>query len=168
MKNDVSSSFESRIPMGMNFDLISNNLTDGRYRYIGSGSGRRVYDLENGYVIKAAKNQKGYAQNQMESKIYLDEQSEMFAPVTDVSIDFQMLIMQKGERLQSYHDLLNYYRVDNFNQLLRLPSFQYIMQRYHLVDADLKRMSSWGLIYGRPVLIDYGYTREVMNRYYHR
>lgn len=154
--------------MGMNFDIIKKNLTQGTYQYIGSGSGRRVYDMKNGYVVKAAKNLKGYAQNQMENEIYLHDNTGMFASVADISIDFQMLVMQKGERMQSYHDLLNYYRVNNFNQLLSLPSFQYIIKRYHLIDADLRRMSSWGLIYGKPVIIDYGFTSEVMRRYYHR
>ena len=32
--------------------------------------------------------------------------------------------------------------------------------------SDLKRVSSWGIIDGRPTIIDYGFTREVREKYY--
>ena len=48
--------------MVIKFNEIKLNITRGYYRYIGSGSGRQVFDLENGYVIKMAKN-RGVSQN---------------------------------------------------------------------------------------------------------
>ena len=38
------------------FSQIMLRIKRGYYRYIGSGSGRKVFDLGNGYVIKVAKN----------------------------------------------------------------------------------------------------------------
>ena len=55
------------------FNQIKLNIKRGYYRYIGSGSGRQVFDLENGYVVKVAKNKAGIAQNKSEYKIsYID------------------------------------------------------------------------------------------------
>jgi len=45
---------------------ILDQLSNGAYPLLGTGSGRKVYDLRNGSVLKAAKNAKGYAQNQVE------------------------------------------------------------------------------------------------------
>ncbi|HHX11997.1 MAG TPA: hypothetical protein GX731_04185, partial [Clostridiales bacterium] len=47
----------------IDFDSIIMNIGKGNYQFIGSGSGRRVYDLGNGYVVKVAKNNRGIAQN---------------------------------------------------------------------------------------------------------
>lgn len=154
--------------METNFNYIHRNLMDGKYPYIGTGSSRMVYDLDNGYVAKLAKNEKGFAQNMTEYRIYLDARYHLFAPIIDVSYDYKILIMQKGEKMQSYHDLFRYFEVTSFRELLRLDSLQWIVLRYHLIEADLRRMSSWGVLYERPVLIDYGYTNEVMQTYYQK
>ena len=65
--------------MGSAIDLpaIINDISNGAYPVLGSGSGRRVYDLRNGTVLKAAKNKKGYAQNQIESIISEMDDSDM-------------------------------------------------------------------------------------------
>jgi hypothetical protein len=47
--------------MKFNFDEINYGIKRRTFRPLGNGSGRRVYDLGNGYVLKAAKNRKGIA-----------------------------------------------------------------------------------------------------------
>ncbi|MGL4106650.1 hypothetical protein [Clostridium sp. LP20] len=136
------------------------------YRYIGSGSGRDVFDLRNGYVIKVAKNMAGIAQNQTEYRISFNENSDIFAKVIKVSGNFKFLIMKKAERINNFSEVLRYFSTTNNTELLRLKEIEAIQRKYGLLGADLGRSSSWGIINGKPVIVDYGFTKEVKGRYY--
>lgn len=142
------------------------NISPRMYRYIGSGSSRRVFDLENGYVAKIAKNRAGIAQNRMEYKISSISSSNLFAEVIDLSEDSSTLIMQKADKIYNFSYVCRYFKVRNINEVLQLKSFQNIEYRYNLLLTDLRRTSNWGIINGRPVIIDYGFTREISRRYY--
>jgi len=63
----------------IDFNEISLNIKRRYYKFIGIGSGRIVYDLENGYVVKVANNNKGIAQNKTEYKISLSDNTNLFA-----------------------------------------------------------------------------------------
>jgi len=149
------------------FNQIMLNITRGYYRYIGSGSGREVFDLGNGYVIKVAKNRAGIAQNKSEYKISYNDDSNLFAKVIQVSNDFNLLIMQKANKIYNISYVWNYFNVTSKRELFNLKELQNITRRYNLLLADLDRESSWGIINGRPVIIDYGFTRDVKERYYY-
>lgn len=136
------------------------------YRYIGSGSGRRVFDLGNGYVVKVAKNIAGIAQNEVEYRISFLEDSNLLAEVIEVSGDFKFLVMKKADIVNNFSDVLRYFNVRNRDELIRLREIQNINRKYNLLLADLKRTSSWGMINGVPVIVDYGFTSEVKQRYY--
>lgn len=136
------------------------------YRYIGSGSARDVFDLGNGYVIKVAKNEAGIAQNRVEYQISSMNSSYLFAKVMQASLNFNCIIMQKADPINNISDILYYFNVRNIAELFSLRELQDIMYRYNLVSNDLCRTSSWGIVKGEPVIIDYGFTREVRSRYY--
>ena len=142
------------------------NMRRGKYRYIGSGSSRRVFDLGNGYVVKVAKNRAGIAQNKMEYKISLTDLSNLFAKVIQVSEDFYALIMEKADKIDNFSYVCNYFKARSIIEVLKLKEIQDIHYRYNLLLNDLCRTSSWGIINGRPVIIDYGFTREIRKRYY--
>lgn len=142
------------------------NIRRGMYRYIGSGSSRRVFDLGNGYVVKVAKNRAGIAQNKMEYKISSTDPSNLFAKVTQASEDFYALVMQKADKIDNFSYVCNYFNVKNILQVLTSEEFQNLNYRYNLLLNDLCRTSSWGIINGRPVVIDYGFTKEIRERYY--
>lgn len=148
------------------FDQIMFNIKRGCYRYIGSGSGREVFDLGNGYVIKAAKNIAGIAQNKCEYIISSNDNSNLFAKVIQVSNDFTLLIMQKADKIYDISHVWEYFNVTSERELLESKELQNIKRRYNLVLEDFDRESSWGMINGRLVIIDYGFTREVSERYY--
>ena len=148
------------------FNQIMLNITRGYYRYIGSGSGRKVFDLGNGYVIKVAKNRAGIAQNKSEYKISSNDHSNLFAKVIQASNDFNLLIMQKADKIYNISYVLKYFNVTSKRELLNSKELQNIKRNYNLVLSDFDRESSWGMINGRPVIIDYGFTREVKERYY--
>ena len=148
------------------FNEIKSNIKRGYYRYIGSGSGRQVFDMGNGYVIKVAKNHAGIAQNKAEYKISFDDNSDLFAKVMQISNDFKLLIMQKADKIYNILDVWEYFNVTSKRELFNLRELQNIKRSYNLLLPDFARTSSWGIIDGRPVIIDYGFTREVRERYY--
>lgn len=142
------------------------NMRQGNYIYIGSGSSRNVFDLGNGYVMKVAKNIAGIAQNKSEYRISLIDSSNLFADVIRVSKGFDILVMRKAYRIKNFSDILDYYKVRSQEELFSLEKFRNIQYKYNLLSGDLSRVSSWGIINGRPIIIDYGFTREVREKYY--
>jgi len=152
--------------MAIVFNQIMMNITRGYYRYIGSGSGRKVFDLGNGHVIKVAKNAAGIAQNKSEYKISSNDHSNLFAKVIKVSNDFRLLIMQRADKIYDFSYVWKYFNVTSEREFFNSKELQNIRRNYNLLLDDFARKSSWGIINGRPVIIDYGFTREVAERYY--
>lgn len=150
----------------IDMDQIIINLRKGNYRCIGSGSGRRVYDLENGYVVKVAKNKRGIAQNEAEYHISATGSSDIFARILKATENFSLLIMEKAERIIYISDVWKFYHVKSNWELFQLDQLKEISSNYNLLLSDLCRPVNWGTINDRPVIIDYGYTLGVKNRYY--
>lgn len=151
--------------MKIDFDLIHQNLRMRKYSLIGSGSGRIVYDLGNGYVVKVAKNRKGIIQNKSENQIYSMNDSEYFAKVLAISDNLRYLVMEKAERIGAFSMVLNNFQVRNNRELSRSKEFQQFTFKNNLLLGDLFRRSSWGMIKGKLVIIDYGFTREARKYY---
>lgn len=152
--------------MKIDFDEIKLKINEGTYHFIDSGSGRKVFDLGNGFVVKIAKNRRGIAQNKVEYQIASTDDSSIFAKIPDVSEDFYMLIMEKAERINSISEVWRYYNVKSNQELFQLEELKNISRKYDLLFADLRRPINWGMIQGRPVIIDYGFTREIRRKYY--
>jgi len=152
--------------MRVDFEQIKSNIRDGAYKSIGSGSGRRVFDLDNGYVVKVAKNRKGIAQNEAEYQISSRSNSVLFAKVLQVSEDYRMLIMQKAEVIKHISEVWEYFNVQNNRALYYVEEIRYISSEYNLLMADLYRPVNWGKINSRPVIIDFGFTKRVRKKYY--
>ena len=138
----------------------------GMYRYIGAGSARKVYDLNNGFVIKIARNINGLAQNEAEFLISNYDESSLFAKVYFLSDDYKYLIMEKANGIKSEKELLNYFKIQNKKQLKSNEDIKEVHDKYNLVWADLYKFTSWGKIKDKLVLIDYGYTKEIYNKFY--
>lgn len=152
----------------MEFDYteISAGIRSGAYRYLGRGSGRRVYDLGNGFVVKSASAGKGIAQNQTEYFIWETSRSPILAMVADVSPDFRYLIMQRAEKIYSFAYIRSKFHVQTNQALFELAEIKRIVRLFDLLPADLIRATSWGKIDGKPVIIDYGFTRQVRKALY--
>ena len=95
--------------MFIDFNDIMFGLRNGRYVYIGSGSSREVYDLENGYVVKVAKNKAGIEQNRAEYYISANDSSGIFAKVIEASSDYGLLIMRKAKKIKDIRFVWNYF-----------------------------------------------------------
>ena len=150
----------------IDFNQISLNIQRRYYKFNGMGSGRIVYDLENGYVVKVAKNNKGIAQNKTEYEISLSDNTNLIAKILDASENFKYLIMEKTIKIKDIYYVWEFFNVRNNKELYQVKELQNISSRYGLILIDLSRPVNWGLLNGRPVIIDYGYTNEVRRRYY--
>lgn len=151
--------------MRVNFEAIHKAITQEKLPVIGIGSGRIVYDLRNGYVVKKAKNKRGLAQNKAEFRIAAAGRSPLIANVMSVSMDYKYLIMEKAEKIRSLEPVCSFHNVSNLKELFRKEYFSRFIRNNELLLPDLYRKSSWGIISGRPVLVDYGFTKDV-RRYY--
>ncbi len=105
--------------MTIDFDKVMLNIKQGYYKYIGSGSGRKVFDLGNGYVLKIAKNKAGIAQNKAEYIISDNDQTKLFAKVIQVSSDFSLLIMEKASRISDILYVWKHFNVSNKDEFLK-------------------------------------------------
>ncbi len=151
--------------MNDNFEIIKSNIKAKKYPRLGSGSGRTVYDLGNSYVVKVAKNRKGIEQNKAEYQISKADHSNIFAEVLALSECSSYLVMEKAQRISSFAQVWNYYHVQNNKQLFSQEEFRKLLVQFDLLTADLYRLSSWGIVNGRPVIIDYGFTKRVIKFY---
>lgn len=150
----------------VNANQIILKIEEGAYKRIGSGSGRRVYDLGNGYVAKFAKNQKGLAQNEAEYQISRTNSTDIIAKIIRVSKNYDLLIMEKAEKVKNISYVFHYYHVKSIAELFQLDNFKQFSSDNGLILSDFYRTSNWGMINGRPVIIDYGFTRSVKQKYY--
>jgi hypothetical protein len=151
--------------MFIDFNHIKKNIEENKYSLIGAGTGRNVFDCNNGYVIKAAKNNKGIAQNKAERHISSLDQSHVFAKTLAMSEDARYLIMEKAENIRSLKEVWDYYHVRNGRELFRSDNFNDFTEKYDLLYPDLYRRTSWGIVNGKPVIIDFGYTKETRKYY---
>lgn len=152
--------------MKNDYDDIAAKITRRAYKYLGKGSGRRVFDMGNGYVIKVAKNKKGIAQNEAEHKMVLDTEADLFAKVVSASEDFKYVIMEKAERVQRMNYIWKHFNAKNNKEFYQTINLKGISNKYGLTIADFGRASNWGLINGIPVIVDYGLTNTVFKKYY--
>lgn len=151
----------------VDFDSINQNIIRNNYSLIGSGSGRNVYDLGNGYVVKKARNQRGIVQNEAEYLIFNDTRSELLARILAISDDNVYLVMEKAKKINSMMEVWSFYHVKSARDFFLTDLFRRTASRYELLPNDLYRKTSWGIVDGRPVVIDYGYTKAT-RRFYTR
>lgn len=165
MKDDKSNVL-SRIETDTDFKEIILNIVRRVYKCIGVGSGRLVFDLGNEYVVKVAKNIRGIAQNEAEYKIAVTSDTYLFAKILRASESFRFLIMEKTEKIQSISFVWNYFNVKSNKELFKIKELQDISRKYKLEIRDLGRAKNWGQINGKPIIIDYGFTKEISKKLY--
>ena len=74
--------------------------------------------------------------------------------------------MEKAKKINNFSYICRYFNIRNNRELANLSKLQNIQKKYNLLWSDLFRSSSWGILDGKPVIIDYGYTKAVSERYY--
>jgi hypothetical protein len=152
--------------MDIDFKEILRGIRQNDFKLLGRGSGRKVYDIGNGYVAKMAKNRKGFAQNEAEYAISTRVNDDLFAKILCASDNFRFVIMEKAEPIAKISYVWTYFDVKNNKQLYKLKAFKQMESELKLLVNDLGRVKNWGKINDRPVIVDYGFTQKVRNRYY--
>ena len=152
--------------MLISYNSIMLNVKRGAYKYLGEGSSRKVYDLNNGHVVKIAKNMAGVEQNRIEYKISEEDNSEILARVVQASKRYNFIIMRKAKKVRNIYDIWDYFNVKNRMEFFNLPELKKLKSNYNLLLNYLNKKSSWGIIDGKPVIIDYGFTKRIKERYY--
>lgn len=153
--------------MDYDYKNIILDIKSGKHCKLGIGSSRIVYDLNDGFVVKIAKNIRGNSQNEAEYKTYLIHKSSLFAEIIAVSEDYRFLIMPKAKKIKKISSVLKYYNVNSIKALFKKDKL--IISDIHDNDLsrnDLYRISSWGFINNVPLIIDYGLTHSIFKKYY--
>jgi len=163
------------------------------FKKLKAGSSRIVYDYSPDLVLKMAKNEKGLAQNRVESDNFLQTNyKDLVANVIDSDPNDIWILSEKATKIApsrfrsltgiDFKEFCNYLYahnpvappkiktpIANEEQLDDNPFIQEIldmMGNFQMPYGDLSRISSWGEVKGRAVLIDYGLTQDIYEQYY--
>lgn len=160
-------------------------------KHLSSGSSRIVYLTDNKTVIKLAKNDRGIAQNKVESNPkmkssflnliinkadnnawiethFLDKITEKeFKKMTE--LDFEDFGNAIRYSLKNVSGNSGKEKPKNFDKVSKSSIYKEIKDiglKFKLMPGDLARISSWGTKEGRPILIDSGLNKDVFADYY--
>jgi len=158
----------------IDFIKLKKEIKTKKYSLIGIGTSRKVYDLQNGTVAKVAMNIKGIAQNKTEVQIFEEDNGDcypikIFATVFEFSDDLKIIIVEKCTKVKGMKIVKKSLDISNGKEIEAsfYDAITEIANRFELMRGDLERPSSWGLnSKDEPVLIDYGCTRKVFDKYY--
>jgi hypothetical protein len=130
---------------------------------LGAGSARRVYDLQDGFVLKVAKNKRGINECANEAYIYENiilKYKEFLCPV--IQHQEKYIIMPK---ITTYTELLVFKEITHKqfdNEIMKLEYVQelidYLITKYDIDEFDLAYSFNWGIYKEKTVLLDYGNT----------
>lgn len=173
--------------------LARKKFCDTNFKRLGAGSSRIAYDYSDDFVIKLAKNQKGLAQNNIETDGAL-RNYDIIPLLLDESDNGEWLIVQKAKKIsegdfeslaevsfKNFCDYLRYQeartrpgKLPEKTELLKslddnevCQEIVDIMVNFDMPIGDLCRISSYGKTnQGQLKLIDPGLTKDVWNEYY--
>jgi len=138
-----------------------------RYKYLGEGISRKVFAIDENYVIKIAKNRDGYYQNRIEQFVYThvnERQRKYLCPL--ILFTPKSIIMKRAEPLSEFikDETIDIKTIRQEKGACR--DLNYLAKKYFLYYSDIIDTSSWGKLKEKNVLIDYGCTSEVGDLYY--
>lgn len=153
---------------------------DENYKLLNKGTGRYVYDINNEYVLKLAKNNKGIEQNKTEINISKSgKYNDITANVVEFDVNGLYLIQQKAYRLteQSFKDItglqlqgfLYYLRHDkewDGENVKFYNKVNSLVNEFELDRFDITNESSWGIINNNVVMVDYGLDMNTARKLY--
>lgn len=178
--NEQIISEEDKVILQLNKFKERKDFTNKKFTLIGKGSARLVYDINNEYVLKLAKNNKGIAQNKVEINISKSNKyNDIIAKVVEFNDNGNYLIQQKAKSISDdrfeeltglqYQGFLYYLRFNKEwsgeNRVL-FDTVSSLIDEFDLDRFDVASESSWGEINGRVVLIDYGLDKNVAKKHY--
>lgn len=195
---------ESTFPSGWSFNTFEQlkqfsqrkQYCDSLLQKIGQGSGRLVYNIDNAYVLKLAKNKKGLAQNKQEVSFIHDgslgSSREFFAEIEGAdengfwniaehcrkmtSKEFEQ---KTGIRFKLFTDYMGWgfgpSPPEGFQEFVDSETYgaelfsciERTSSDFEIPINDWTRLSSYGINKkGNVVIVDYGVNNDVIQTYY--
>lgn len=150
--------------------LMSNTDIERTYEYLGEGAGRTVYAINKRYVIKLSKSEGGDKQCEMEKYIFNNAPrylKKYLCPV--VWYENDMVIMKRATSLvqtkeDSHKNIFRFLGISVEDPFYK--KINKLIDIFDLLYGDVKSLSSWGLLDGQLVLIDYGCTYKLYKKYF--
>lgn len=166
---------------------------NNRLEQIGKGSAREVYVMSGKHVLKVASSMAGIAQNKEEVDVYTDPETKpIVAKIFDFDKDFFWISSEMARPFETLRELdyalglqstyfdevVSWALTGSTREIVRrepeakglqefCDALVAIKERFDLIGGDLVKPDSWGQAPdGRIVLIDYGATRDVFDKYY--
>ncbi|MDT8716363.1 hypothetical protein IAI10_06810 [Clostridium sp. 19966] len=139
-----------------------------RFLYLGEGISRKVFAINDKYVIKIAKGMEGLYQNKVELYVFKhcgEKYKKYLCPIIWHKPD--MLVMPRAVPLKSIDSSLKKVNLKNIrNEEEAYSDIMRLTRNFLLLKDDIESASSWGKIDGTAILIDYGCTSEEGDEFY--
>jgi hypothetical protein len=160
-----------------------NAYADSFLEKLGQGSSRAAYILSSSKVLKIAVNKKGVAQNKTEMDVFTNPQTKpMISKIVDYDPEYTWLLADSVREFKSERDfeVAAKIRFGDFIDEVRSvkagkseTNNQLVMNTVNTMNStdlligDIAIVEHWGKSAdGRVVLLDYGFTKEVWEKYY--
>lgn len=154
-----------------NFNSLLGCLSDDdirkKFRLLGQGDSRKVFALNEDLVLKLAKGVEGVYQNSVEHYVFTHAEVKLslyLCPV--VWFTPRMLVMRRAIPLSS----TTHKKHINLGAVRKEPNapmdLYNLTNKFMLYYEDIISVSSWGILKGLNVLIDYGCTNKAGDAYY--
>lgn len=191
---DSLPSLYQQMDMKKTFSGRKNLLETMGLKKLGEGSGRTAYQFNEDIVIKVAKNPKGQAQNEVESNLFpispvlnkvfhTGEEDTWLSCCYAQRVSRSLFKKETGMNFESFSHTLKQYGAELKDQewidgklereeALKVESHPFFLQvvdllaTTELATGDLARITSYGSVEDRVVVIDYGLTSEVYREFY--
>jgi len=168
-----------------------------KLKKLGVGSSREVFEIDDNWVLKLAKNPKGLGQNRMESDSGLINMYDFLPKIKDSDDEDRWIIVENCEKItpKEFESLTkidfklfskflrDFERVDRKNLQKKysediIPHIEdeddFIFQirdllgSTDLLPGDFEKISSFGKNKGKIKIIDWGFTKDVHKTYYQK
>jgi hypothetical protein len=150
----------------MKISTLSKKKLLKSFLYLGEGGARIVFALNNDLVIKVPKNKFGIFQNGIENYIFNHAEERFKKYLCPVKwYRSELLVAVRAIPIDDDKEYLNCLRTFCGN----IPFYEDILtisKTYFLAKDDIRATSSWGILNGEKVLIDYGCPSKQGHEFY--
>ena len=148
---------------------FSNSDFKRHFKFLGEGIARKVYALNNDFVVKVAKNNPdGYHQNFVEEYVYYNSPARIKRYLCPIYYCTDRLIIMR--KALPYNKYLNKNIYIDLKEIRDEPSvkkdIEDLISNFHLFRSDIFSSRSWGIVDNNFYLIDFGCTSNFGDSYY--
>ncbi|WP_315112466.1 hypothetical protein [Clostridium intestinale] len=148
-------------------DKLSPKEMSAQYHFLGEGIARRVYALDDEYVIKISKGIDGFYQNSVENYVFQNASSNLKTILCPIEYFTPKHIVMRRATPMSFFTKTKYINISNFTGYSHIKNYlDTLTDKFYLLEEDLYSPTSWGFLDDSLRLIDYGCTSNYGDYYY--